>query len=158
MQPATPSLHADMERNASTYSASGARSVARKLALQALYRWQLNRGPWQDVIQEFADAENMARADRDYFTEVVRGVCDSHAELDAELAAWMDRPLEQLDPIEHAVLLIGTHELKSRPEVPFRVVINEAVSLAKRFGATDGHKFVNAVLDRAARALRQDEH
>ncbi len=144
--------------SAGRYAASSARSVARKLALQALYRWQLNQGPWQDVIQEFAGSEDMGRADRDYFTEVVRGVCDSHADLDADLAAWMDRPPQQLDPIEHAVLLIGTHELKSRPEVPYRVVINEAVSLAKRFGATDGHKFVNAVLDRAARTLRQHEH
>jgi transcription antitermination protein NusB len=135
-----------------------ARSVARKLALQALYRWQLNRGPWQDLVNEFAAAEDMPRADRDYFVEVVRSVCGAHADLDARLSAWMDRPPGQLDPIEHAVLLIGTHELESRPEVPYRVVINEAVSLAKRFGATDGHKFVNAVLDRAARALRQHEH
>jgi transcription antitermination protein NusB len=139
-------------------SLRGARSLARKLALQALYRWQLNQSPWQDLVQEFAAAEDMTRADRDYFTEVVRGVCDSHAELDARLAAWMDRPPRQLDPIEHAVLLIGAHELEARPEVPYRVVINEAVSLAKRFGATDGHKFVNAVLDRAARSLRGHEH
>jgi transcription antitermination protein NusB len=147
-----------MERNASSYSASSARSVARKLALQALYRWQLNRAPWQDLVEEFSGAEDMGRADRDYFRELVRGVCDSHEGLDAQLAAWMDRPVAQLDPIEHAVLLIGAHELAARPEVPYRVVINEAVSLAKRFGATDGHKFVNAVLDRAARTLREHEH
>lgn len=147
-----------MQRNTSSYSASSARSVARKLALQALYRWQLNSGPWPDLIAEFADAEDMGRADREYFREIVRSVCDSHAALDAQLAAWMDRPVEQLDPIEHAVLLIGAHELAARPDVPYRVVINEAVSLAKRFGATDGHKFVNAVLDRAARALREHEH
>ncbi|HTW37397.1 MAG TPA: transcription antitermination factor NusB [Steroidobacteraceae bacterium] len=147
-----------MQRHASSYSASSARSVARKLALQALYRWQLNSGPWQDLIEEFAGAEDMGRADREYFREIVQSVCDSHAALDAQLAAWMDRPVERLDPIEHAVLLIGAHELAARPEVPYRVVINEAVSLAKRFGATDGHKFVNAVLDRAARALREHEH
>jgi transcription antitermination protein NusB len=147
-----------MQRNASSYSASSARSVARKLALQALYRWQLNLSPWQDLVQEFAGADDMVRADRDYFRGLVQEVCDSHAELDAQLAAWMDRPPQQLDPIEHAVLLIGAHELKARPEVPYRVVINEAVSLAKRFGATDGHKFVNAVLDRAAKALRPHEH
>jgi transcription antitermination protein NusB len=147
-----------MQRNVSSYSASSARSVARKLALQALYRWQLNRGTWQDLVEEFAGSDDMARADRDYFREVVRGVCDSHDELDTRLAAWMDRPPQQLDPIEHALLLIGAHELAARPEVPYRVVINEAVSLAKRFGATDGHKFVNAVLDRAARVLREHEH
>jgi N utilization substance protein B len=138
--------------------ASSARSVARKLALQALYRWQLNESPWQDLVQEFSSSEDMAQADRDYFRALIEGVCDSQPALDAELAAWMDRPPQQLDPVEHAVLLIGAHELKHRPEVPYRVVINEAVSLTKRFGATDGHKFVNAVLDRAAHALRGDEH
>jgi len=132
--------------------------VARKLALQALYRWQLNRSPWQDLIQEFADDKDMANADRDYFRTLIAGVCDAQPALDAELSAFMDRPPEQLDPVEHAVLLIGAHELKHQMEVPYRVVINEAVGLTKRFGATDGHKFVNAVLDRAARALRRDEH
>jgi N utilization substance protein B len=134
------------------------RSVARKLALQALYRWQINQGPWQDLVHELETSEDMPRADREYFRELVRSVCDAHAELDGELAAWTDRPPRELDPVEHAVLLIGAHELKSRPEVPYRVVLNEAVGLAKRFGATDGHKFVNAVLDRAARALRPHEH
>ena len=138
--------------------ASSARSVARKLALQALYRWQLNDSPWQDLVQEFASAEDMARADREYFRNLVQGVCAAHATLDAELTTFMDRPPAQLDPIEHAILMIGAHELAHCPDVPYRVIINEAVSLAKRFGATDGHKFVNAVLDRAARALRPDEH
>jgi N utilization substance protein B len=134
------------------------RSVARKLALQSLYRWQINHGPWQDLVLEQEDAEDMPRADREYFRELVQAVCESHGELDSTLAAWTDRPPRELDPIEHAVLLIGAHELKSHPEVPYRVVLNEAVGLAKRFGATDGHKFVNAVLDRAARALRPHEH
>lgn len=134
------------------------RSLARKLALQALYRWQINEGPWQDVTNELESSEDMARADREYFRDLVRSVCEQHAELDAELAAWMDRKPSELDPIEHAALLIGTHELKSRSEVPYRAVLSEAVGLAKRFGATDGYKFVNAVLDRAARALRPHEH
>jgi N utilization substance protein B len=137
---------------------SGARSVARKLALQALYRLQLNECPWQDLVQEFAGDEAMDRADAEYFRELVSGVCGERAALDEQLAAWMDREPAQLDPIEHAVLLIGAFELKARPEVPYRVVINEGISLAKRFGATDGHKFVNAVLDRAARNLRPHEH
>ena len=132
--------------------------MARKLALQALYRWQLNQSPWQDLVAEFSSADDMAHADRDYFRVLIEGVCGSHAALDAELAAWMDRPPQQLDPVEHAVLLIAAHELERQPDVPFRVVINEAVSLTKRFGATDGHKFVNAVLDRAARTLRPHEH
>lgn len=139
-------------------SLSVRRSVARKLALQALYRWQINEGPWQDLTHEFESSEDMPRADREYFRELVRAVCDTHAQLDAELAAWTDRKPHELDPIEHAVLLIGVHELKLRSEVPYRVVLSEAVGLAKRFGATDGYKFVNAVLDRAAKALRPHEH
>jgi N utilization substance protein B len=138
--------------------ASGAKSLARKLAMQALYRWQMNDAPWQDLVSEFATEEGMDRADGEYFRELVQGVHGAREALDAELAAWMDRSPKLLDPIEHAVLLIGAFELKSRPEIPFRVVINEGVSLAKRFGATDGHKFVNAVLDRAARELRPHEH
>jgi transcription antitermination protein NusB len=137
---------------------SGTRSVARKLALQALYRWQLNECPWQDLMSEFGDADDMPRADREYFRTLVEGVCAARPQLDARLASYADREPAQLDPIEHGILLIGLYELTSRPEVPFRVAINEAVILARRFGATDGHKFVNAVLDRAARELRPEEH
>ena len=141
-----------------THAYAATRSVARKLALQALYRWQLNDGPWQDLVQEFGEAEDMQRADREYFRDLVEGVWGARVALDARLAEMMDRPPEQLDPVEHAALLIGLYELTSRPEVPYRVSINEAVGLTKRFGGTDGHKFVNAVLDRAARALRPHEH
>jgi transcription antitermination protein NusB len=137
---------------------SGNRSVARKLALQALYRWQLNACPWQDLVQEFGDAEDMPRADPEYFRTLVEGVWRERTLLDERLATLSDRDPQRLDPIEHAVLLIGLYELGARQEVPYRVAINEAVSLAKRFGATDGHKFVNAVLDRAARELRPAEH
>ena len=137
---------------------SGARSVARKLALQALYRWQLNECPWQDLVEEFGAAADMARADAAYFRQLIEGVWRARGELDSRLATFSDRAPQQLDPIEHAALLIGLYELGHLPEVPYRVAINEAVSLARRFGATDGHKFVNAVLDRAARELRPDEH
>jgi N utilization substance protein B len=132
--------------------------VARKLALQALYRWQLNRCEWQDLIQEFATEPDMPRADAQYFQALVSGICGARETLDEALAPLLDRPPAQLDPIEHALLLIGGYELQHRPDVPFRVVINEAVGLAKRFGATDGHKFVNGVLDRAARLWRPLEH
>ena len=137
---------------------SGTRSVARKLALQALYRWQLNACPWQELVQEFGEAEDMPRADQEYFRALVEGVWRGREELEARLATYADREPRLLDPIERALLLIGLYELTSRPEVPYRVAINEAVGLAKRFGATDGHKFVNAVLDRAARELRPLEH
>ncbi len=150
--------HPTMPAERSTRSLSSQRSVARKLALQALYRWQLNACPWQDLIQEFGDAEDMPRADREYFRELVEGVWRSREALDADLSSWADRGPSLLDPIEHAILLIGVYELRHRQDVPYRVAINEAVTLARRFGATDGHKYVNAVLDRAARALRPNEH
>jgi N utilization substance protein B len=137
---------------------SGARHLARKLALQALYRWQLNDCPWQDLVQEFASDADMPRADAAYFQALIEGVCAGHSEFDAALAPLLDRKPTELDPVEHALLLIGSYELQQRPDVPFRVVISEAVSLARRFGATDGHKFVNGVLDRAARLWRPAEH
>ena len=137
---------------------SGARSLARKLAMQAIYRWQMNDGPWQDLVNEFASEEGMDRADGEYFRDLIRGVCGSRETLDSTLTQWLDRKPELLDPVEHAVLLIGAFELKERPEVPYRVVIDEGVGLTRRFGSTDGHKFVNAVLDRAARELRPHEH
>ncbi len=147
-----------MPTESSPRTLSNQRSVARKLALQALYRWQLNECPWQDLIQEFGDAEDMPRADREYFRELVEGVWRNREALDTDLASWADRGPSLLDPVEHAILLIGVFELRHRQDVPYRVAINEAVTLARRFGATDGHKYVNAVLDRAARAVRPDEH
>jgi N utilization substance protein B len=137
---------------------SGARAVARKLALQALYRWQLNDCPWQDLVQEFAGEEDMSRADADYFRALIEGVCDEREALDRSLAPLLDRKPAELDPIEHALLLIGSYELQHRPDVPYRVVINEAVGLARRFGATDGYKYINGVLDRLARVWRASEH
>jgi N utilization substance protein B len=140
--------------NARPERGSGARTVARKLALQALYRWQLNSCEWQDLIQEFATEPDMAKADARYFQVLISGICESRQALDEALAPLLDRLPALLDPVEHAVLLIGSYELRHLPELPFRVVINEAVGLAKRFGATDGHKYINGVLDRAARLWR----
>jgi N utilization substance protein B len=136
---------------------SAARALARKLALQALYSWQINERPWQDLVTEFATDADMPRADAGYFRALVEGVCGSHAQLDEALTPYLNVKAAQLDAIEHAVLWIAAHELRQQPEVPFRVAINEAVGLARRYGATDGHKFVNAVLDRAAREWRAHE-
>ena len=147
-----------MNVQSSARALSRQRAVARKLALQALYRWQINECPWQDLVQEFGAAEDMSRADREYFRELLEAICGSRAALDELLAPLIDRSPALLDPVEHAALLIGLHELAHRPDVPYRVAINEAVMLTKRFGATDGHKYVNAVLDRAARQLRPAEH
>lgn len=145
--------------NAGSRPARGnaARALTRKLALQALYRWQLNTCPWQDLIGEFDLAEEAPRADREFFQALVSEICTRQQELDAQLGQWCDRPAAELDPVEHAVLLIGLQELRAHLEVPYRVVISEATGLARRFGATDGHKFVNAVMDKAARVLRPHE-
>lgn len=138
--------------------ANAARALARRLAVQALYRWQLNAGSWQELVQEFSGDPDMRRADQEYFQVLVQNVCEGRSALDEALAPYLDRKAEHLDPVEHAVLLVGMYELQQRPDLPFRVVLNEAVSLTRRFGATDGHKFVNGVLDRAARNFRASEH
>jgi len=135
-------------------TASHARAGARRVALQALYRWQLNRCEWQELVQEFAADAQGLQADTDYLQQLLHGIVDQQAQLDESLAPLLDRKPAELDPIEHAALLIGSFELQQRPEVPFRVAITEAVGLARRFGATEGHKLVNAVLDRGARLWR----
>jgi N utilization substance protein B len=134
-----------------------ARNLARKFAMQALYQWQLTGQSAAELRNQFATAEDFESADATYFSELVNGVTESAERFAAELAELIDRPVAQLDPVEHALLLIGLYELANRLDVPFRVVINEAVDLTRRFGATDGHKFVNAVLDRAARTRRAAE-
>ncbi len=136
---------------------SAARALARRLAVQALYRWQLNAGPWQDLVNEFASEGDMARADGEYFRMLVQSAVEQHEALDAALTPLLSRSAVHLDPVEHAVLLIAALELRTQPQIPFRVIINEAVSLTRRFGATDGHKFINGVLDRAARDWRPSE-
>jgi transcription antitermination protein NusB len=135
-----------------------ARSLARRLALQALYQIQMNPLPWQDVQVQFAADPEAERVDRDYFRALVEGVAPNREALDARLTGLCEIPPHELDPIEHAVLWLGLHELQSCPELPYRVALAEAVQLAKQFGATDGHKFVNAVLDRAAKESRPHEY
>jgi N utilization substance protein B len=134
-----------------------ARSMARKLAMQALYQWQLTGQSSADINLQFLASEDMEGADREYFTELLKGCVDQAEKINALLKPLVDRPLDQLDPVENAILMIGLYEFSNRIEVPYRVVINEGVDLTKRFGATDAHKYVNAVLDRAARELRAAE-
>jgi transcription antitermination protein NusB len=135
-----------------------ARSLARRLAMQALYQIQLNPRSWQDTHRQFDDDPEAERVDRDYFRTLVEAIAPNGEALDATLARFSEITPAALDPIEHAVLWLGLHELAVGLDLPYRVVLSEAVELAKRFGATDGHKFVNAVLDRAARELRPDEY
>ena len=134
-----------------------ARSLSRRLALQALYQWQMTGQSFPELRNQYASDEGYAEIDAEYFQQLLQGVVDDSAALDAMIGEWLDRPVAQLDPVEHAVLLIGVEELRAHVEVPYKVVLNECVELTKKFGATDGHKFINAVLDRAARQLRAAE-
>ena len=134
-----------------------ARSIARKLAMQALYQWQLTQQSAGEIKQQFLESEESAGVDREHFEELVGKSIAQHEAIEAALTPFLDRPLDQLDPVETAILMIGMFELQQRIDIPYRVVINEAVDLCKRFGATDAHKYVNAVLDRAARELRAAE-
>lgn len=145
------------ESNSNPRSFSRARSLARRLAMQAIYEWQLNPQPWQDLHQQYVEGPDLERADKEYFRELIEKVSATQDQLDEALTPYLDRKPSGLDPLEHAILLIAAYELKSRMDVPYRVVINEGVDLAKRFGATDGHKYVNAVLDKAAAHLRSNE-
>jgi N utilization substance protein B len=133
------------------------RSLARKLAMQALYQWQLTGQSAADINLQFLASEDSAGADLEYFTELVKGCVADNEKISQAIAPFVDRPLDQLDPVETAILMIGMYELRERSEIPYRVVINEAVDLCKRFGATDAHKYINAVLDRAARDIRAAE-
>jgi N utilization substance protein B len=135
-----------------------ARSLARRLALQALYQMQINPRSLADTERQYAEDPEAQRVDMDYFRDLIAAIAPNREALDARLAPLCEIPPAELDPIEHAVLWLGFHELESRPELPYRVALAEAVQLAKQFGATDGHKFVNAVLDRAARELRPHEY
>jgi len=125
--------------------------------MQALYQWQLTQQTASEIKKQFLDSEDSAGVDREHFEELVGGCIAKNAELSAALKPFIDRPLDQLDPVETAILMIGMFELQQRADIPYRVVINEGVDLTKRFGATDAHKYVNAVLDRAARELRTAE-
>lgn len=139
-------------------AANQARSLARRAALQALYQLQINPHPWQDAYQQYATDPQSSRIDLDYFRSLLMRISEQTEALDAHAARFGQIPPNELDPVERATLWLGLHELSCHPELPYRVVLAEAVQLARRFGATDGHKYVNAVLDRAARELRRSEY
>ena len=133
------------------------RRRSRELALQGLYEWLLARGDAGAIEAHMHEMDGFGKCDRPHFDALLHGTIAEAAALDALLARHLDRPAAQLAPIEHAVLLLGAYELGHCVDVPWRVVINEAVELAKTFGGTDGHKYVNGVLDKAAAELRPAE-
>ncbi len=135
-----------------------ARVRARRSAVQALYQWFITAQPMTEIIVEFVrERGELKKADKDYFRDILSGSEANSDEIDHALAPLLDRPLDQLDPVTRAVLHLGMYELKYRPELPWRVILNESVELARMFGAEDSYKYINGVLDRAAHQLREDD-
>ncbi|ATF08695.1 Transcription termination protein NusB [Candidatus Enterovibrio altilux] len=146
-----------------------ARRNARHFAIQAIYSWQLTRGNVTDIEAQFLSADNyeeeeyhaeephlcQPETDVEYFHDLFMGVVLNHKEMDSKMRPYLSRPLQDLDEIEHVLLLLAMYELMKRKDVPFKVVINEAIELAKSFGAEDSHKFVNGVLDKAVSSLKK---
>lgn len=136
---------------------SGPRHRARRAAVQALYQWQLTNGSPEDIEDHFILDHDMHEVDVEYFHYLVREIPSRLHELDDHLLPYLDRPIDDVDPVERAILRIGAYEFEFHPEVPYRVILNEAVELAKTFGAEHGHRYVNAVLDKVSNDLRKDE-
>jgi len=127
------------------------------LIVQSLYQMQIAGHSESELLAQFRDRPDYERVDQKYFDEVLSGICRNTQKLEESIDKFADRPLSQLDPVERGILMLGFYELQEKPDVPFKVVINESVNLARRFGAVDGHKYVNALLDRAAKELRPDK-
>ncbi|WP_448546891.1 transcription antitermination factor NusB [Thalassotalea fusca] len=133
------------------------RRKARELAVQAVYSWQISDNSVADVETHFLTENAKRRFDIDYFQALFKGVANNVADIDAAIEPHVERPLQDVDHVEKAVIRVAIYELKDCPDVPYRVVINEAIELAKSFGADDSHKFVNGVLDKAVKLIRPEE-
>ncbi len=134
-----------------------ARGKSRRLAMQAIYQWQMTGDNISDIKQQFFDENDMAKLDAAFFSEAVSGVASSISELDPLLEKYMSRTVESVDPVERSILRLATYEFINRLDVPYRVVLNEAVNIAKEFCAEKSHTFVNAVLDKVAKEIRHIE-
>ena len=133
------------------------RSRARRYAVQALYEWQVSANAPKDIEQQFLIEHQTRKFDRPYFNELLNGVTAQVEELDAEISPLSERPFKDVDPVEKAILRLGCFELKNRIDIPYRVVINEAIELTKTFGADQAYKFVNGTMDKLAEKLRKAE-
>lgn len=135
-----------------------ARVRARRTAVQACYQWLIGNQPMNEIIDEFMNERGeLKKADREYFRDLLLGVDRNADELDGVLDPFLDRPLLEISPVERAILNLGTYELVYHPELPWRVIMNETVELAKMFGAEESYKYINGVLDKVARAIRAAE-
>ncbi len=133
------------------------RTKARHHAVQAIYQWQMAGHDVSDVENQILESEDPKSFEVEYFRDLLHGVPANLSELDAELKDCVDRSIDSVDPVERAIVRLGAYEMMRHPEVPYRVVINEAVELAKVFGAEQGHKYVNGVLDKLAQRVRKAE-
>ena len=138
-------------------AAKSQRRRARELALQGLYQWLVAGGDANAIDTQLREHESYAKCDGQHFDALLRGSIEQAAALDAALAKHVDRKTTELSPVEHALLMMGAYELTHCPDIPYKVAINEAVELAKTYGGTDGHKYVNGVLDKVAADLRPVE-
>jgi len=135
-----------------------ARKKARELLVQALYAWELSRTELVTIEAHFLTENSPSEFDVAYFSEIFHGIPAQLDELENSFADFLSRPLAELDPVEKCILWLSSYELIQRPDVPYKVVINEALELAKKFGGTDGHKFINGVLDQLAPKVRPEEY
>jgi len=138
-------------------SVAKARGKSRRLAMQAIYQWQMTGDSITGIKQQFFDENNSSKIDMEYFSELVSGVAANLSDLDTLLEKYMTRTIESVDPIERAILRLGVYEFINRLDVPYRVVLNEAVNITKEFCAEKSHAFVNAVLDKVAKEIRHIE-
>ncbi len=135
----------------------GKRRKSREAALKGLYQWRLSGEEAATIVSQFGEDEDFQKLDRDYFSGLLKGAISEAQKLQELLQPHLDRPFSELSPVESAILLIGAYELEHQIDIPYRVVINEAVELAKLYGGTDGHRYVNGVLDKLASRLRASE-
>lgn len=134
-----------------------ARRRSRELATQGLYQWLLSGAPGGEIDAQLRNAQGFDKADHEHLDALLHGVIRDADSLSTDLTPCLDRPIDQLSPVERAVLLVAAYELKNHVDIPYRVVINEAVELAKTFGGADGYKYVNGVLDKLSARLRATE-
>ncbi len=133
---------------------SQARTNARRSAVQALYQWQMAGQNLSEIERQFLEEERLKNAQKSYFTELFHGVPKNLAAIDQALSEFVDRPVDKIDPVERAILRIGVYELMFRLDMPYRVVLNEGINLAKDFGADGSHRYVNGILDKVAQKQR----
>jgi N utilization substance protein B len=136
---------------------SSSRTNARKAAVQALYQWQMTGQSLVEIERQFIEEERLKDVQKSYFTELFHGVPKNLEAIDQALTEFVDRPVDMIDPVERAILRIGAYELINRPDMPYRVVLNESINLAKYFGADGSHRYVNGILDKIAQQKRTVE-